>query len=157
MIVISRKKLESEFKDELIEIPAKYLAEQDYYFTDETIPVLISSVKIENGISLNFQIKATQYYKCDRCLKKYDNKLDIISDFKFNYKNPDDKITEFMSIDESKDIDLTSKIIEMLNLTEPMKKLCKEDCVGLCYICGEDLNTKECDCKINNLGFLIEK
>ncbi|MCD8187633.1 MAG: DUF177 domain-containing protein [Ruminococcus sp.] len=28
----------------------------------------------------------------------------------------------------------------------PTKYLCKEDCKGLCMVCGCDLNESECDC-----------
>jgi len=30
-----------------------------------------------------------------------------------------------------------------------MKRLCNEDCKGLCYKCGIDLNKNTCDCKEN--------
>lgn len=29
-----------------------------------------------------------------------------------------------------------------------MEKLCKEDCKGLCSVCGINLNEKQCDCRI---------
>ena len=28
-----------------------------------------------------------------------------------------------------------------------MKRLCKEDCKGLCVKCGSDLNEKQCECE----------
>jgi uncharacterized protein len=28
----------------------------------------------------------------------------------------------------------------------PMKPLCKEDCAGLCTVCGKDLNQGKCVC-----------
>ena len=31
-------------------------------------------------------------------------------------------------------------------LNWPMKILCREDCKGICRICGKDLNTGECGC-----------
>ena len=29
-----------------------------------------------------------------------------------------------------------------------MKRLCKDDCKGLCPHCGKNLNEEECNCKI---------
>ncbi|MCX6003520.1 MAG: DUF177 domain-containing protein [Chloroflexi bacterium] len=29
----------------------------------------------------------------------------------------------------------------------PMKPLCKDECAGLCSICGKDLNLEECGCQ----------
>lgn len=157
MIVISIKKLESEFKNELIEIPAKYLSDHEYYFSEKIIPVLSSSVKNKNGISLNLRIKATQLYNCDRCLNIYNNKLDANYDFIFEYKNQEKERIEFSTLDEDGNINLTSKIIEIINLAEPMKKLCMEMCNGLCHICGKDLNSKNCDCRNNDSKFIIKK
>jgi len=36
---------------------------------------------------------------------------------------------------------------EQLQLGVPMKPLCRQDCRGLCPICGSDRNRGECDCK----------
>jgi uncharacterized protein len=37
-------------------------------------------------------------------------------------------------------IDLTNRVIETIILSVPEVPLCKEDCKGLCPICGIDLN-----------------
>jgi uncharacterized protein len=44
-------------------------------------------------------------------------------------------------------INITDDVRDYLILAVPMKKLCKEDCKGLCYKCGTDLNKSSCDCK----------
>jgi uncharacterized protein len=31
-----------------------------------------------------------------------------------------------------------------------MKKLCREDCKGLCNVCGKDLNDGDCNCDRSN-------
>ena len=36
---------------------------------------------------------------------------------------------------------------ESFFLAQPLRSLCKEDCRGLCQICGADLNKKQCGCK----------
>jgi len=35
---------------------------------------------------------------------------------------------------------------ERIQMTVPMKPLCREECRGLCPRCGSDLNLSECDC-----------
>ena len=37
-------------------------------------------------------------------------------------------------------------LIEQLQLNVPMKPLCREDCQGLCPICGADRNAGACSC-----------
>ena len=44
-------------------------------------------------------------------------------------------------------LDLTEVIRENLQLALPMKRLCREDCKGLCPICGRNLNDGPCGCK----------
>lgn len=44
-------------------------------------------------------------------------------------------------------IDLTQIIYDAINLAIPMKPLCKEDCKGLCPICGTNLNKETCNCQ----------
>jgi len=38
-------------------------------------------------------------------------------------------------------------LIEQLQLNIPMKPLCREDCQGLCPICGADRNAGTCQCE----------
>ncbi len=37
---------------------------------------------------------------------------------------------------------------EQFYLALPMKPLCREDCQGLCVVCGANLNRATCDCKL---------
>ncbi len=44
-------------------------------------------------------------------------------------------------------IDLAELIHEQLYLVLPMKPLCKDDCQGLCPMCGANRNTTACTCE----------
>ncbi len=41
-------------------------------------------------------------------------------------------------------IDLTPLVNELILTDLPLSLLCKEDCKGLCPVCGQDLNTGDC-------------
>lgn len=41
-------------------------------------------------------------------------------------------------------IDLETLIRDAVLATVPMRTLCREDCAGLCAVCGADLNVQEC-------------
>jgi uncharacterized protein len=45
-------------------------------------------------------------------------------------------------------LDLGEIIREQLVLSVPMKRLCREDCRGLCPTCGANRNTTPCDCPV---------
>lgn len=48
--------------------------------------------------------------------------------------------------DEANEIDLTEVLRQNAIAAFPIQPLCKEDCRGLCPMCGENLNRAECTC-----------
>ena len=58
----------------------------------------------------------------------------------------DEKNDELLLVNELR-FDLDPLITEDIFLDLPAKFLCKEDCKGMCYKCGKDLNTDSCSCK----------
>lgn len=96
-------------------------------------------------VTLEFSADFTLHTTCDRCLKEFDRNFccdfchTVVSSLD-NDENDDYIIAEKESIDLN-DIALTDLILEM-----PSKSLCKDDCKGLCMVCGCDLNESECNC-----------
>ena len=87
---------------------------------------------------------------CDRCLE------DVRHEFVLNVTKhvdvglSDAELTE--ELDESNFIDGYHLDVDKLLYNEilagwPTKVLCREDCKGLCRICGQNLNTGSCDCE----------
>ncbi|PIQ08883.1 MAG: hypothetical protein COW71_09370 [Ignavibacteriales bacterium CG18_big_fil_WC_8_21_14_2_50_31_20] len=103
-------------------------------------------------INCNLIVNAKQV--CDRCLFEFE------TEFKSNFKNiyfithsksdeqEDDNGIYYLSPDDDK-IDLTNDAIENAVLTIPMKVLCKEDCKGICLVCGVNKNETDCNCAID--------
>ena len=92
---------------------------------------------------------------CARCLEPYHR--DLKSEFRLFLTSPpadtdqnelelseDDMWGDFVTGD---DVDLHDIIREQIYLSLPMKSLCREDCSGLCPVCGTNLNKKRCDCE----------
>lgn len=44
-------------------------------------------------------------------------------------------------------IDLREAVGQLLILDEPSQMICREDCQGLCPLCGQDLNEGSCSCQ----------
>ncbi len=98
-------------------------------------------------ISVNsiFKVK----FDCDRCGISFKDKLN--SEYQMVYlmnevpTETDSINVSYLSRDADK-IDISSDVREFALLAVPMKKLCKEDCMGLCPNCGKDLNKETCSC-----------
>lgn len=52
-----------------------------------------------------------------------------------------------LSFSEEEEVDLVDVVREQIILALPANPLCKEDCKGLCEICGGNLNEVSCDCR----------
>ncbi len=92
---------------------------------------------------------------CSRCLESFTLPVDPAFDLRYQPHahntgegereiEEDDLTTAFYDNDE---IDLGQLMREQFYLALPMKPLCREDCNGLCALCGTNLNRGRCDCK----------
>lgn len=94
---------------------------------------------------LNGRIKAKLSAVCDRCLKDISESINIrLSEVL--YKSAPDEDDEAYLYDGDK-ICLDKVVLDNISLNMPQKNLCKEDCKGLCPVCGVDLNEKTCSCQ----------
>lgn len=98
------------------------------------------------SVHSTFKVK----FECDRCGTEFKTKLS--SDYQMVYlmnevpAETDSINVSYLNRDADK-IDISSDVREFALLAVPMKKLCKEDCKGLCPNCGKDLNKEICSCK----------
>ena len=74
---------------------------------------------------------------CEKCLEEFEHKM--VVEFHKEY--------EVKTVNE--EIDLAEDIREEFWLNIPLVYVCKENCKGLCAICGQNLNIKDCGCKID--------
>ena len=123
------------------------------YELEATMP-FCNPIKIKGNVSnkagvtsLAFTADFTAAFQCDRCLKEYEQDFSLNGDYIL-------KETEFPDIDEDKYIvcqngklNLKESVLFMILLNMPSKHLCNENCKGLCYTCGANLNDEECKCR----------
>ena len=91
---------------------------------------------------------------CDRCLEDVKREFELNCVKHVDVGLSDAELTE--ELDESNFIDGYHLDVDKLLSNEilsgwPEKVLCKEDCKGLCPVCGQNLNTKSCDCEDTGL------
>ncbi len=111
-----------------------------------------AKITIQNKAGLmTVNVKGSFSYEthCSRCNEPVSSKLDIdvtkvISDEEYD---EEEENTDYVYMDEYKQIDITSIILEQVVFDMPFRVYCKEDCKGLCPECGINLNYETCDCK----------
>ena len=88
---------------------------------------------------------------CDRCLRQVDIPLAVDIRQRFVKGEKTDSSTSDYDFDYlpivNDVIDLEDVIHYDVQLNIPAKVLCKEDCLGLCPICGKNLNEGLCECE----------
>ena len=106
-------------------------------------------------ISLDGKITTRLRLSCSRCLEKFYTDIDIEVHEKFssNLNNKDDEINFI----EGNVIDIDNIIENSIEMALPIKKLCNEDCKGLCYNCGINLNLSSCKCEKGNVDPRLKK
>ena len=122
----------------------------DTYRILEKTPV---NLRITNQGNQDLLLEASMNLKlaipCGRCLKDVETCFCLDFSREADMKISDEERQE--QLDENNyiagyELDVDALIADEIVLQWPMKVLCKEDCKGLCTVCGKDLNTGECDC-----------
>lgn len=95
-------------------------------------------------VSLNYRAVFILDAECDRCLGPIEKKFDC----RFKHlllrssdSDDDEYIVTCGDILELEDIAVQDALLQL-----PAKLLCREDCKGLCIVCGADLNLGDCGC-----------
>ena len=105
--------------------------------------------KSHSQIVLNAELNLEAKYQCDRCGKDYKTKVQnsyqMVYLFGDGLENNDSFNLSYLPIDADK-INIANDVRDYALLAISMKKLCKEDCKGLCPRCGKDLNEGKCNC-----------
>lgn len=99
------------------------------------------TVEGETTVSLNIP--------CSRCLDDVETTFDIHVSKRLDFNDTDeDRIKE---LDEANyisgyNLDLDLLILDEIIIDFPLCVLCKENCEGLCKVCGTNLNHNTCGC-----------
>lgn len=103
-------------------------------------------------VTLNLHIETQLELKCSRCLENFSHNVSFDMEEKFtnnkiNESDEEDEIT-FVNSDI---LDIAEIVENNIISTLPIKRLCKEECKGLCHVCGANLNLSKCECIKDNI------
>ena len=142
-------------KEEVQEIEAT-IDFQEFEMNGERYPVVSKTplhLALSSSPAKKLFIKAdgklTLAAPCDRCLKEVLIPFSIHVDGEVDLSKTEEERAE--DLDEAcyiagADLDTDRLVYEEILLDFPMKVLCREDCRGICKVCGADLNLGECGC-----------
>jgi uncharacterized protein len=117
---------------------------------DAEHPAVTGDVAVEvdlestlDDIGLTGTISAPWVGQCRRCLRPIDDPLTINVDERYA-ENPVPEDDAFPI--ERRQIDLAPMVREHILLAADESRLCRDDCPGLCPVCGADLASGPCTC-----------
>jgi uncharacterized protein len=93
-----------------------------------------------DGVIADFAVTAPARLVCVRCLTEWSGEMSAEGSQHFG-RQPDE---DGYAIEHAT-VDLSGPTTDELALALPAAPLCRQDCKGLCPICGTDLNGEPCD------------
>ena len=146
-----RSQLDQLISNQLFEISIEDLDLDSFQVVNDQIFSTVTVEFASSGYRIYGDIKCKTLEACDRCLNSYEHKKKIILDIILSNKNELINNTDIILFKDSEDfIDLSPVIHDLILLDDPLKRLCRNDCKGLCSNCGADLNKSVCKCTKSN-------
>jgi len=152
MLVNLSDVLTSEGKQLSMDIPlemTEFVSSHESFEIVEKSPVHLQltniekeKARIEGSVTLTFRTA------CDRCLAEVPTRMELQFDRVVaspEVSEEDDKLDD-LSFMEGYQLNVETFVYNEMIGNWPAKILCKEDCKGLCPVCGQNLNVKDCGC-----------
>ncbi len=138
---------------------------------DGPLTINLELVQQDGPIAVTGTLEGTAIRQCVRCLADFSEPL-FVSLYAEFLRDPDEILKPSMAqgrkhprraappvepVEEAQEedevylyqgdhLDLAPMVREQVILAAPMQPLCREDCLGLCPQCGENLNERRCAC-----------
>lgn len=116
-----------------LELASFHYQGKDYEVLEKK-PLDLKLVNIGKGkVEITGATSLTLRLFCDRCLEEVPHTFEIT-------------FTQEVTDEEGSQLDIENLICNEIMLDWPMKILCREDCKGICSVCGKNRNDGECGC-----------
>lgn len=124
---------------------ADFLGEE-YVFSK---PVRVRGAITNNGQALELKAVASgeMTTHCARCCKELTLAVEFPVEEVMTQEDGEVSADEDIVVFSGNEIDIDDIILNNFLMNVQGKYLCKEDCKGLCSMCGKDLNEGECSCE----------
>ena len=96
-------------------------------------------------ISVAGRVRARVHAHCARCMAEIEREMDVPFDEVFT-QTPDPNDPDLYPLDGHM-VELSELVKDALLLELPMRFICRENCKGLCPVCGVNRNIQICSCQ----------
>ena len=96
--------------------------------------------KVEGGARITFRTC------CDRCLTEVPTQLVLEFDRLVTSPGVEDEEADDLGFMEGYQLDVEAFVHNEILVNWPAKILCGDDCKGICPVCGQNLNIRDCGC-----------
>ena len=123
-----------------IELEPLLLGGQAYEPQPNPAPAELAVTRASSGTVLELSLAVTLAGPCFRCLADAELLVELgLREYQATKPEGDEEQTEYLDDDR---VDLSAWAHDAIALALPDKILCRNDCAGLCPVCGEDLNAE---------------
>jgi uncharacterized protein len=110
--------------------------------------------RTSTGFLLTAHLEYEQFLECPRCLTSVHVPVAASVELVVESRSSEPTLGEIELEDEDLDVlyvdgdelDTEPILMEQIHLNVPMRQLCRDDCRGLCTVCGQNLNEGDCAC-----------
>lgn len=104
----------------------------------------------ERKVSIDATTKLALHIPCSRCLEDVETPLEIHFSKEVDFRESEEE--RLQELDELNyisgyNLDVDVLVYDEILIDFPLKVLCKENCKGICNVCGTNLNYGTCDCE----------
>ena len=140
-------------------ISYKFLIDPFYFEGEKIVPT--KEVEIDGTVTsddeivvMKAKIKAELELTCSRCVDTFIYPIDIDIEERFTNNSEISENDDAVFVKDDV-LDISEIVESEIISTLPIKRLCSEDCKGLCQSCGANLNKETCTCENEDIDFRL--
>jgi uncharacterized protein len=123
-----------------IELEPLVLGGRTYEPRPNPVPAELLVTRASSGTVLELSFDVTLAGPCFRCLQDAELPVELqLREYQATKSETDEDQTEYLDDDR---VDLSAWARDAIALALPDQILCRDDCAGLCPVCGKDLNAE---------------
>lgn len=123
-----------------IELEPLLLGGQTYVPRPNPVPAELAVTRASSGTVLELALDVSLEGPCFRCLSDAELPLSLsLREYEATKPEGEEERSEYLDDDR---VDLSGWARDAIALALPDQILCRDDCAGLCPVCGKDLNAE---------------
>lgn len=115
----------------------------------------VELVRTPQGVLVRANVDVVEDAVCSRCVVPFGYPLHLqfeevfvqLYDVQTGARLDVDRDLDSFTIDDHHTIDITEAVRQYSEMAAALQPLCREDCPGLCVVCGQDLSVRQCGCE----------